>query len=151
MKFILNQASYGNAILKLLKKKIFILLLFMVGISSLYGVDIYMRNLAINEIEKSNFYFTERLNEAQTYLNGQNSKKRCQLQNIFYIYTFQTCFWPAPTGQNGKFAGYYYVYQEPASKFTLFSANSQDDYYFSEVQLGDLKYHIKPDGIIQKL
>ena len=123
------------------------------GIVLLLLSDHLIAKLANDKLLETDVDFHARLAKTELDMSGlrRRSKAICEINYIFLIYAYQTCFEPYISSESTNEWGYIYVYHRPRPKLTLFfRGDSSENYYFKELQLGRTIYFIGVDGTIRK-
>jgi hypothetical protein len=111
----------------------------------LIGADIFFSALSNNKIKNENYFINQRLANA-TLGSGYNELLDCQVDVMFYFYTYKTCF-IRRTQRGDKDWSYRFLYARPFPVFLSFMNNLR----FEMIGTGTANFLIFSDGTIEEV
>ena len=111
----------------------------------LIAVDIYFSSIAGRAIRSENFFFGQRI-ESATLGSGHNERLDCQIDVMFYFYTYKTCF-VRRTQRGVENWSYRFLYARP---FPI-SLSFMNNFRFEMIGTGTSKFLIFSDGTIEEV
>ncbi len=117
------------------------------SVALLVTLDISLSLLAGNKIQNENYFFEHRLENATLGAGyGADNYMSCQMEAVFFVYTYKTCF-IRRTQRGVEDWSYLYHYARPFPIFLSF----MNDFRFEMIGTGSPKFLIFSDGTTEEV